>query len=94
MDKANRNICWLIGTHGIRDGLERSGELSLNLLSMGLRHVGTKGDVVFEHFEFGFDLSVLRYGEELSHIRCKLRRLNRLCRHGGNLLVHLAGIEG
>lgn len=44
-------------------------------------------------FEFGFDLSVLRHGEELSHIRSELRRLNRLCGHGSNLLVNMAAIE-
>ena len=60
---------------------------------MGLRHVGAEGDVVLKRFEFGFDLSVLRHGEELSHIRSELRRLNRLCGHGGNLLVNLAAIE-
>lgn len=93
MDKANRNICRLIGTHGIRDRLKRCGELSLDLLNMGLRHVGAEGDVVLKRFEFGFDLSVLRHGEELSHIRSELRRLNRLCGHGSNLLVNLAAIE-
>lgn len=92
MDKANRNICRLIGTHGIRDRLKRGGELSLDLLNMGLRHVGTKGDVILERFEFGFNLSVLRYGKKLPHTQSELRRLNRLCGDGGNLLVCPAGI--
>ena len=63
MDKANRNICWLIGTHGIRDRLKRGGELSLDLLNMGLRHLGTKGDVIIETLEFGLKLSVIRNGK-------------------------------